>query len=298
MIPVVFTCEPDMITTSSVHEERWGWNTSNKEAMLKENSFIRTVDYGSATPAAGVADIHDIFEKTVSITQYIYNRNHSVAVRDFYRVNQTSITDHTCGSENPSVLPIKCDVLNSSLITGYWKLNDYKMVMDRTMKPFEYTFMADPMATSTITLGVGTTMSTTVTFNSSTQQLKTVNVSDKYTCRNKNPLTFTYPAVIDIGRVTYGNTVTAKFTLEYKGSLGALPNTILIVSPLQGNGTTSTPLGSYNLSLLLPNGKPYVFGEEITPSVTTTFNVIASPGSGAPVTGQQLTELNLMHRFN
>lgn len=167
------------------------------------------------------------------------------------------------------------------------------------MQPFEYKFMENPMASGSIELKMNTTMSSTVTLSNFVPlQIYKFNVSDKYICRNKTPLTFNYPAIIDMGAVRYGDTVTKDLNLEYKGGVSVLPDTTLTVLPPEGKGSTSTPLGSYNITLLLPNGSPYVFGEPITPSVNTTFKILASPGSATPVTGQKETTFNIIHSFD
>ena len=298
MIPVPFICEPVVITASSEKNELWGWTGESGE-LRKENALIRTVDFGSAVPAPGAEDIHAVLEKNIQITHYIYNRNVRTAVRDFYRVNNATITEHTCGAERPDLLPITCPVLNTSFITGNWTTFSQKMAMDRTMQSFEYVFMANPMSSGPMELTVNTKMSSTVTLKSyPPQPIYEFNVSDKYSCRNKNPLTFTYPAIIDMGSVRYGDTVTKDFTLEYRGGVGVLPDTKLTVLPPEDKGSTSTPLGSYNITLLLPNGSPYVFGEPITPSENTTLKILASPGSGIPATGQKETTFNIIHSFD
>lgn len=92
MIPVDFTCTPDAATVGSEIRTQMVNTAVGNVNMQKETSFIRTVDMGGGIPAPGTSDIHSMLEKSVTITQYIYNSTSTItaAVRDFYHVNNTT----------------------------------------------------------------------------------------------------------------------------------------------------------------------------------------------------------------
>ncbi|POT58546.1 hypothetical protein C3432_11735 [Citrobacter amalonaticus] len=298
-IPVEFVCTAANPVISDEMRVRIVNANIQNASVQKETSFIRTLDMGGAEPVGGVSEMHSALEKSVSITQYIYNASvyMGVAIRDFYNVNNTTITKHTCSSENPQILPISCPQLSSSLIGGNWYNQLYKYVMVRESQPFSVFFKADPTQSKTIELSVTTRMSSKVTVSGyGTFTLNDFVVTDEYSCRFSNPLTFNYPDVIEMGVVKHGETAAADFILEYGGYVGALPNTELTIT--HNMGGKPLMLGGYNISLQLPDGTPYVFGEPIKPLVKTMLKVYASPEAATPATGPQSAEINITHSFN
>ncbi|MBC3378668.1 hypothetical protein H8I69_05990 [Serratia fonticola] len=288
-VPVELTCTP--VQASGSMEVRTVFASAPGSVVLTP-SLSRTV---SGTPVLDSATMNDIqlrLRDSVEITQYFYNSRVRAASRDFYRLWGNAITAHSCGSENTAVLQIDCPSLTSSTITSTWSGASDKYVMVTDNKPFNQTFLIDPTKAISVSLTVKTDMGGVV----SGRTLPTLSVTDIYTCPFTNPLTYDFPALLDMGSITWGETVTKDLTIAWRGYISVLPQSILTVTPASGNPTSVT-LGNYLISLTLPDGRLYRYGDSVTPTPSTTLKVTASPGPGTPVTGEQSTQLVLTHTF-
>lgn len=248
-VPVELTCTP--VQASSSVEVRTVFASTAGSVVLTP-SLSRTV---SGTPALDAATTNDIqlrLRDSVDITQYFYNSRVRAASRDIYRLYGSTIKEHTCSSENTAVLQITCPGLTSSTITSTWNGTSDKYVMVTDNKPFNQTFLIDPTKATSVSLTVKTDMGGVV----SGRALPTLSVTDKYTCPFTNPLTYDFPASLDMGNITWGKTVSKDLTITWRGYISVLPQSILTVTPASGNPTSVT-LGNYLISLTLHDGRLY-----------------------------------------
>lgn len=257
---------------------------------------------GTAMDSSALAAVHSALDSAVQITSYMFNRSAGTAFRDFYHINNGTITAHTCGAEKPTVFPMNCSSLTSTTVTltrqwGDSASSDGKYILVTDNQNFSSRFMLDPTVASTITLTVLTTMNNTTLSSAGTTVLPAMSVTDKFTCSFTNPLQVTYPTTINLGDIKYGDTVSQDFQLTYSGYTAILPNTVLTVTPARAGESTVT-LGSYDISLRRTDGSEYKYGDPITPTVSTTLKIVASLKKGAPViTGFQTAGITLTHSF-